>query len=264
MTQRDIKFLLQGVLKIAPTPAYLSTLGYLPGRPKCGLCGALGGSFYHIESCCPVALDQGRYTWRHNEDLRVFHHAVGVKVRSMTGKKVKKVAPKASNAFVKAGDAPPKKKAGREPSILETASDWRIMVDLPGLTYTFPAHIAVTAERPDLIMWSEALKLIVLVELTVPSERNVQNAHKKKTEKYGKAGGLCDEIRARGWRVELMCVEVGTLGFVADATRAMMKRLGIWTKDLHFLLSQTALRCSYVIFVQRNTLSWTPWRMYRQ
>ena len=59
-----------------------------------------------------------------------------------------------------------------------------------------------------------------------------------------------------------MCVEVGTLGFVAEATRAMLKRLGIWTKDLHFILSQTALRCSYVIFVQRNTLAWTPWRMF--
>lgn len=74
-------------------------------------------------------------------------------------------------------------------------------------------------------------------------------------------GGLCDEIRARGWTVELLPVEVGVLGFIADSTRHALKRLGVWNKELSTLLSETALRCSYVIFVQHKTLQWTPWRM---
>ena len=75
--------------------------------------------------------------------------------------------------------------------------------------YNFPAHIAITGERPDLVLWSETLKLVVLIELTVPSECNVTDAYRRKSEKYGKPGGLCDEIRNRGWKVELMPVEVG-------------------------------------------------------
>ena len=154
-----------------------------------------------------------------------------------------------------------KKTSRREPALLETACDWRVTVDLPGLQYKFPLHVAITEERPDLVLWSESLKLIILVELTVPAERNVRSANAKKKYKYGQPGGLCDEIRARGWQVELLCVEVGVIGFIADTTRTALKRLGVWSKAVETLLSETALRCSYVIFVQHKSPVWTPWRM---
>ena len=112
-----------------------------------------------------------------------------------------------------------------------------------------------------MVLWSETLKLVVLIELTVPSECNITDAHQRKSEKYGKPGGLCDEIRNRGWKVELMPVEVGVLGYIAVTTQKALKRVGIWTKGLETTLSEIALRCSYVIFVSHKTMAWAPWRM---
>ena len=134
-------------------------------------------------------------------------------------------------------------------------------MDLPGVHYNFSAHIAITGERPDLVLWSETLKLVVLIELTVLSECNITDAHQRKSKKYGEPGGLCDEIRNRGWKVELLPVEVGVLGYVAVTTHKALKRVGIWTKGLETTLSEIALRCSYVIFVSHKILAWAPWRM---
>ena len=144
------------------------------------------------------------------------------------------------------------------------ASDWYITVDLPEMTYHFPAHVAVTGKRPDLVLWSDSLKTIVLMELTVPAERGVQNAHARKTASYGAPGGLADACRDRGWSVYLMPVEVGVLGFVADSMRVALKKLGVWSRELHTLLSETALRCSYLIFLQHKNQAWTSWRMFQK
>ena len=260
MSARDIKFLLQGTLQIAPSPAYLKTIGKLESA-LCPLCFTHQGSFRHIESYCLFALNQGRFKWRHDEILRILHYVTGKVARKMTAKKVKKVQKRGMKVFVKEGEHDKATKTKKEPTILETACDWRITVDLPGVHYNFPAHIAITGERPDLVLWSETLKLVVLIELTVPSECNITDAHQRKSKKYGEPGGLCDEIRNRGWKVELMPVEVGVLGYIAVTTQKALKRVGIWTKGLETTLSEIALRCSYVIFVSHKTLAWAPWRM---
>ena len=154
------------------------------------------------------------------------HYAAGKFARQMTAKNVTKVPKRGTKVVVKEGKHDKATKTRREPTILETACDWRIVVDLPGMHCNFPAHIAITGERPDLVLWSETLKLVVLIELTVPSECNVTDAHRRKSEKFGKPGGLCDEIRNRGWKVELMPVEVGVLGCIAVSTQKALKRVG--------------------------------------
>jgi len=260
MSERDIKFLLQGTLQIAPSPSYLKTIGKLASA-LCPLCTTHCASFRHIESYCSKALEQSRYTWRHDEVLRIMHYAAGKFVRKMTTENVKKPSKRATKLFVLEGENDKRHEVEREPAILETACDWRIVVDLPGVVYNFPFHIAITGERPDLVLWSESLKLVILIELTVPSECNTKDANARKREKYGKPGGLCDEIRNRGWKVELMPVEVGVLGYIAASTRKELKRVGFWSKPLATALSEAALRCSYVIFISHKTLSWSPWRM---
>ena len=102
-----------------------------------------------------------------------------------------------------------------------------------------------------------------MIELTVPAERGVQQAHKKKDMSYGKPGGLADACRLNDWTVDLMPVEVGALGFVADSMRISLKALGAWSKELHTSLSEMALRCSYLIFLQHKTQVWTSWRMFK-
>ena len=221
MSDQMLKFYLQGTLQIAPTPAYLKRIGIITGEACCPLCRRRGGALYHILSVCNVALEQGRYTWRHNEVLKILHYVTGMFIRSMSAEKVRK-APK-KKEFVLAGKKP--KRMEKPPALLETACDWRIAVDLPGMCGQFPQHIAVTGDKPDLVIWSDSRRVVIMLELTVPSEKNVHAAYERKDYRYGKPGGLKDACH--GYTVYLLPVEVGVLGFVADSTRIALQRLGV-------------------------------------
>ena len=153
--------------------------------------------------------------------------------------------------FIKAGAKPPTTTSQSPP--LRSQMIGISLVDLPVAgTYLFPGHIAVTGKKPDLVLWSAPLKLIIIFELTVPSERNVYPANRRKRDKYGEAG----------YTVELLRVEVGALGYVADSMCYALKKLGVWSPVASTQMSEIALRCSYAIFIQRGTLAWTDWRMY--
>ncbi|KAI2660206.1 Sterol 3-beta-glucosyltransferase [Labeo rohita] len=60
------------------------------------------GSLEHILSCCPKALGEGRYRWRHNQVLRVIAETIS------TGISLSKHQQPAQRtiAFVKAGEKP--------------------------------------------------------------------------------------------------------------------------------------------------------------
>ena len=144
----------------------------------------------------------------------------------------------------------------KPPAILDTACDWHITVDLPGIEYNFPSLIAVTSKRPDLVLWSHARKLIILMELTVPAERNAVAANGRKTLRYDGPGALAGDCRDAGWTVEVLPVEVGTLGLVAQSTVQACKKLGAWTPELRRALEEVALRGSYVLFLERKSPGW--------
>ena len=103
MSERDIKFLLQGTLQIAPSPSYLKTIGIIASA-LCPLCTTHCASFRHIESYCKTALDQPRYTWRHDELLRIIHYAAGKFVWKMTTENVKKPPKRVTTLFVLEGE----------------------------------------------------------------------------------------------------------------------------------------------------------------
>ena len=63
--------------------------------------------------------------------------------------------------------------------------------------------------------------------------------------------------------IDLMPVEVGVLGLVADSMHVSFKAVGVWSKELHTALSEMALRCSYLIFLQHKTQVWTSWWMFK-
>ena len=56
--------------------------------------------------------------------------------------------------------------------------------------------------------------------------------------------------------MEVLPVEVGTLGFVAQSTVQACKKLGAWTPDLRRALEEVALRGSYVLFLERKSPGW--------
>jgi hypothetical protein len=83
-----------------------------------------------------------------------------------------------------------------------------------------------------------------MLELTVPSESGVTDAHTRKQEKYAE---LVESCRSAQWKVLLRPVEVGVLGHIAVSMQKTCSEMGIWCKDLKEALSETALRCSYAI-----------------
>ena len=51
--------------------------------------------------------------------------------------------------------------------ILSSASDWQMQGDIRGRT-AFPYEIAVTGQRPDIVLWSTSTMQVVMLELTAP------------------------------------------------------------------------------------------------
>lgn len=60
-----IKFSIQTVYDVLPSPSNL----HCWGTPECPLCQRKG-TLEHVMSCCPKALGDGRYRWRHDHVLK--------------------------------------------------------------------------------------------------------------------------------------------------------------------------------------------------
>ena len=121
--------------------------------------------------------------------------------------------------------------------------------------YEFPHHIIPTDLRPDLVWWDEAHKSITLVELTVCFETNFEEAARRKTVKYLH---LVEQAKARGYRSELITLQVGSRG-VPDLPgfENLATSLSLPHKDLVRLLESSAtlaLAGSLSIWCARNKL----------
>ena len=67
--------------------------------------------------------------------------------------------------------------------ILHHASDWVLIADLNN-NYCFPVHIAFTQLRPDITIFSNNLRKVILIELTCPCEENMESLRSTKINKY--------------------------------------------------------------------------------
>ena len=122
LRQSEVKFLLQGMARVAPTPDHLWRMGYLDDD-RCPLCARPHCDLLHVLSYCKVALEQNRYRWRHNEVLRILHFYIGLAVRA-AAKKVRRTTQRSAMVFVKEGaDLWKLKNFEQLPAILETAND---------------------------------------------------------------------------------------------------------------------------------------------
>ncbi|KAJ8391909.1 hypothetical protein AAFF_G00083800 [Aldrovandia affinis] len=139
----------------------------------------------HILTGCKTSLSQGRYTWRHNQVLRQL--AITLEGRRTTNNALPPPMPRHSKTtpFVRAGQPPAKPSARVEATLLDTARDWRMQVDLEQ-RLIFPPEIITTNLRPDLVLWSTSQKLLFIVELTVPWEAAVGEAYERKRLKYSR------------------------------------------------------------------------------
>ena len=63
------------------------------------------------------------------------------------------------------------------------ARDWEFLFDL-GKSLVFPPAIAATNQRPDIVIFSRFLRQVFFIELTVPLEDRISDAHSRKRDHY--------------------------------------------------------------------------------
>ena len=113
------------------------------------------------------------------------------------------------------------------PLILGEADDWECTADLPECN-PYPQIIRKTGLRPDIVLHSQKTKQILLIELTVPYESRIEEAHVYKTEKYA---DLVTGLREDGFQARVFAVEVGARGFIGSSAYDLMKHLSISGKS---------------------------------
>ena len=102
------------------------------------------------------------------------------------------------------------------------------------------------------MLHSATAKEILLIELTVPYESRIDDAHVYKTHKYS---DLAKELREAGFKTKVFAVEVGARGFVAASTYSLMKQLAASGKSRTRTLKamgEAAEKASSWIWSRRN------------
>ena len=76
------------------------------------------------------------------------------------------------------------KKGKKTPHVgkLHQSMDWILKADLDKKC-NFPLHIAYTELQPDITIYSNSAKKVILIELTCPFEKNMEKWHDHKISK---------------------------------------------------------------------------------
>ena len=220
---------------------------------SCFLCRKSICTSAHILGACKIALHQGRFRFRHDKDLCEL--VVILKNFLSSYKPIKSSVINLIN-FVREGKKP--KTAPRKGflGVLDSASDWNLEFDLDGMLVV-PVFLAVSTLRLDILLFSRSTKKVIIIELTCPCEQDMSQWHEEKSQKYYP---LCCSIRPNGWSVYFYATEVGALDFCAESVRSCLRSLGfnnrLCGKTLQ-TLSSVSLRCSFEIWLCRNSKSWS-------
>ncbi|XP_065191376.1 uncharacterized protein LOC135822521 isoform X1 [Sycon ciliatum] len=262
-TGKDLKFLLASTLDVLPSPTNLRRWGNTVVDPYCSLCRTWACTTRHVLGACRVALDQGRYTWRHDNVLGVIVRNMREEIRIRTAANT--VQTENSNeldfiSFCKAGEKPVRVQPRRKlvtTDLLSAASDWKLLVDSVSAKISFPSCVALTTLRPDIVLYSTSRRIVFWMELTVCAEDRFSVSNSRKDRRYA---DLADQCRANGWQVVSFSVEVGVRGFIPDSLRRALKALGFSNRRIKFicnLCSKTSLRSSYIIWLRRQQKHWS-------
>jgi len=127
------------------------------------------------------------------------------------------------------------------PSLLQGASDWKLLVDFDQGQVTFPSEILSTNERPDIVFWSVKARKFILIELTCPAEEGISVAGDRNIEltcpaeegisaagdrKQTRYLSLISQIQERKWTEKFLTIEVGVRGCVGNSLFKCLMSLG--------------------------------------
>ena len=131
--------------------------------------------------------------------------------------------------------------------------DHQITADLPNTNYLFPPTAASTDLRPDLVVWSDSQRVLVLAELTVCFETNFVDASRRKSDKYR---DLMETCTASGYTTQTITLEVGSRGFVNHGGfKHLLRFFGFTKQEMLTVLravSREAILQSHKIWTSRN------------
>jgi hypothetical protein len=218
-----LSFALKAATNGLNTPDNLKRWG-IRKTEKCELCKNFS-NLEHILNWCPVALNQGRFTWRHDS---VLSHMTSELKKGLKG-------------------------------------DATIYADLPEHSFnggTIPPDILTTAQRPDIVIIERKSKRITILELTCSFEKNIESANQRKAAKYL---SLKEDLKDRGWTTNYIPFEVGSRGQVTkrnkDAIAITLRNTQIKLNKTKLIteLGKIALLCSFSIFQAHCQPAWqTP------
>ena len=172
-----------------------------------------------------MALDQGRYTWRHNSVLSNLIHLI-------------------------------------RPNLVQ---GMELFSDLPGFLApnggSVPPHVLVTNQKPDIFIVNESSREAIVFELTCPWDGNVDRSHTYKEEKYAP---LVADL-SRRYKTFHFSVEVSVRGQVTGDNKGRLKAFTYRTcveprttfKSVVPVFSKVALLSAFSIFSARNEPSWS-------
>ena len=245
------RFCIGATFNTLSSPANLKRWG-LALSDECHLCQKEKCTVQHVLSGCKVALGQGRYRYRHDSVLRVLCHHLSGFVNSRKDIRVETSGVR----FVRAGASASKIRQEKERSgLVHGGDDWVFLADLD-TRLVFPRHIVVTDQRPDIVMYSNGSKVVVMIELTCPSEENCERQHEAKLDRYTDLKADCE---ARGWKVYLYAVEVGARGYTAQSLSSCLRALGFGYRQCRRCLEEAgneALRTSFWVWFLKENDTW--------
>ena len=172
----------------------------------------------HILNGCKVALEGGKYLWRHNTIINYILQCVD------------------TDKFTVYADLPGHTADG---------------------SGTVPPDLCVTTHKPDLVIIDKKTNTLHIIELSVPFEQNIEQRHIDKSNKYAhfltdvplmNTSVVCFEIGSRGY--------VTTRNQNSLTNLHKFTKSGIKLKTFKKNISVLSVYCSYHIFICRSEPEW--------
>ena len=217
LKQGTLKFLLNAAVDTLPTAANMKRWKK-SSSDLCNLCKRRQTT-NHILSACPVALNQLRFTWRHDSVVSYIVNNVDSK-------------------FTVYSDIPGHTAPGGG---------------------SIPPELCVTVQKPDIVIIDKQKKEIHLFELTCPCEENIEYWHQEKSKKYAhfitdctgyKCTVQCFEVSTKGF--------INTRNHTTLKSLHKFLKPQITLSNFKQNISAISLTASHQIFICRKDPTWTP------
>ncbi|KAL1448886.1 hypothetical protein WDU94_000137 [Cyamophila willieti] len=152
-------------------------------------------------------------------------------------------------------------------SILGLTDDWQLFSDNRKSRYSFPItdlQKNSSLLKPDLLLLSDKLKYMLIVELTIPWDFNMVRQSNSKAKKYRT---LIRDLNAKKYNVHFFTIEVGLTGNVGTDLEVLFKQIGLDRSSRKRYLaeiSNTTLDSSVSIWNRKRERKWKFWIFWKK